>query len=102
MTYRRGQDGEILAEEKDEVPTDKEDGLHRWRKEMELRFLRGEDEEFEYGKIDGNEEFDDREVEDREVEQKWFEDEEPHWMTENQDPATKEDAIKGQTGIQDF
>ncbi|KAL9122302.1 MAG: hypothetical protein Q9187_001150, partial [Circinaria calcarea] len=48
MTYRRGQDGEILAEEKDDVPINKEDGLRKWRKEMELRFLRGDDEDFEY------------------------------------------------------
>ena len=102
MTYRRGQDGEILAEEKDEVPTDKEDGLRRWRKEMELRFVRGDDVDFDYGKVDGSEEYDDREIEEREEEQKWFEEEEPRWMTGSQDNITTETSIEGQTGVQDF
>ncbi|KAL2043796.1 hypothetical protein N7G274_003315 [Stereocaulon virgatum] len=38
MQYRRDASGEILAEEKDESPMNKKEGMQRWRKEMELRF----------------------------------------------------------------
>lgn len=102
MTYRRGQDGEILAEEKDEVPINKEDGLRKWRKEMELRFLRGDDGDFEYRQVDESEEFDDRGVEEREQEEKWFEEEEPQWVIYNGDQERKREVVEGETGIQDF
>ena len=102
MTYRRGHNGEILAEEKDEVPISKEEGMQRWRKEMELRFLRGDDEDFEYQKVDQSEEFDDRGVEEREQEEKWFEDEEPQWMLDQEEVGRKTEAIEGETGRQDF
>jgi len=97
MTYKRGKDGEILAEEKDEVPMTKEEGIQRWRKEMELRFLGGRDADFEYSKVDSSEEYDDRGVEEREEEEKWFDEEDPHWIT---DAAEKH--VEGETGVQDF
>ncbi|MCJ1388688.1 hypothetical protein MMC18_001537 [Xylographa bjoerkii] len=102
MTYKRGADGEILAEEKDEVPTTKEEGLQRWRKQMELRFLGGRDEDFEYPMVDEAEEFDDRGVEEREEEEKWFEEEEPEWVGDAQDDRPQELQVKGETGVQDF
>ncbi|MCJ1248757.1 hypothetical protein MMC30_005976 [Trapelia coarctata] len=97
ITYRRGKDGEILAEEKDEVPMTKEEGMQRWRKEMELRFLGGRDEDFEYSKVDSSEEYDDRGVEEREEEEKWFDEEDPQWITD-----TAEKRVEGETGVQDF
>ena len=100
-TYRRGPNGGIVAEEKDEVPLDKEDGLRRWRQEMELRFLRGADEDFEYQQVDENEEYDDRGTEEREEEEKWFEREEPRWIRREEQESSIE-TIEGETGIQDF
>ena len=60
FTYKRGPDGEVLAEDRDEVPVNKEDGLARWKWEMEARFLRGGDEDFDYNAVDNNPEYDDR------------------------------------------
>lgn len=97
MTYKRGKDGEILAEEKDEVPMTKEEGMQRWRKEMELRFLRGHDDDFEYSMVDRSEEYDDRGVEEREEEEKWFDEEDSQWVTD-----TAEKHVEGETGVQDF
>ena len=102
VTYRRGSNGEILAEEKDEAPIDKEDGMRRWHKEMDLRFLRGDDEDFEYKVVDDNEEYDDRGVEEREEEERWFEEEEPRWVNGRGDTETKDIVVQGETGIQDF
>ena len=103
MRYTRGQDGEIVAEEKDEVPMNKEEGLERWRKEMEAMFLRGEDSDFDYRLVDENEAYDDRGLEEREEEEKWFEEEEPTWIDqlESVESGHKPSPV-GQTGIQDF
>lgn len=97
MTYKRGKDGEILAEEKDEVPMTKEEGMQRWRKEMELRFLEGHDEDFEYSMVDRSESYDDRRVEEREGEEKWFDEEDPQWVID-----LIEKHVEGETGVQDF
>ncbi|MCJ1295213.1 hypothetical protein MMC34_006775 [Xylographa carneopallida] len=102
MSYKPGADGEILAEEKDEVPETKEEGMQRWRKAMELRFLGGRDEDFEYSAVDEGEEFDDRGVEEREEEEKWFEEEEPQWVSNAQDDRSQEPRVEGETGVQDF
>lgn len=97
MRYRRDNNGEIVAEEKDEVPSSKEEGLQRWCKEMELRFLRGDDTDFDYKSVDENDEFDDLTVLEREEQEKYFEDEEPQWTT----PGKAGNEL-GQTGVQDF
>ncbi|KAM0804256.1 coiled-coil domain-containing protein-domain-containing protein, partial [Usnea florida] len=97
MRYRRDASGEIVAEEKDEVPQNKEDGMQRWRKEMELMFLRGDDGDFDYKIVDESEDFDDRGVQEREEEEKWFEKEEPSWIEEKEN-----DGLMGETGVQDY
>ena len=102
ITYRRGSNGEILEEEKDEAPQTKEDGMRRWRKGMDLRFLRGDDEDFEYEVVDDNEEYDDRGVEEREEEEKWFEEEEPRWVSGMGGSEVINVVVEGETGIQDF
>ena len=102
MAYRRGADGEILAEERDEVPKDKEDGMQRWKKEMELRFLRAGDEDFDYTLVDENEDLDDRNVLEREEEEKWFEEEEAQWVSSRDGSESRPPAIEGETGVQDF
>jgi len=101
MSYRRGKDGEILAEEQDEVPANKGEGMRRWRKEMELRFLRGQDDDFDYSIVDQSEEYDDRGVEEREEEERWFAEEEPEWVA-GEDGDKSNERIEGETGIQDY
>jgi len=92
VSYLRGSHGEVLPEEEDEVPKSKEEGFERWKFGMTVRFLRGDDEDFDYGAVDGSDELD--EVERREREESWFEGEEPEWV----DEAAK----SGETGVQDF
>ncbi|KAI9812773.1 MAG: hypothetical protein M1827_004529 [Pycnora praestabilis] len=104
MTYKRGPNGEIYPEEKDEVPANKEDGAKRWRREMELRFIRGDDEDFDYEAVDQSEEWDNRAEEDREEEEKYFAQEEPSWVLDDKNAAVGmgQPIVKGETGIQDF
>jgi len=74
----------------------REEGLERWKYEMTMRFLHGQDSDFSYKEVDENEEFDELEI--REEQDKWFEDEEPEWSS---DVASRE-VVAGETGIQDF
>ena len=91
-----------MAEENDEIPKNKDEGMQRWRKEMELAFLRGSDADFDYAEVDGNEEYDDRVVEEREEEERWFEQEEPSWVEEGEQDAENAESLTGQTGVQDY
>ncbi|KAL8938638.1 MAG: hypothetical protein Q9216_003785 [Gyalolechia sp. 2 TL-2023] len=97
MRYRRDGNGEIVAEEKDEVPGSKEEGMERWRKQMELRFLGGEDGDFDYEGVDQGDEFDGVE-EERDREEQWFEEEEE----ESVGIDGKCEELQGETGLQDF
>lgn len=103
-TWRRDDrdtSGDIM-EEKDEVPENKDDGLQRWRKEMELMFLRGADPDFDYKEVDGSEEYDDRAVQEREAEERWFEMEEPSWVEGSKQDVGRAEGLTGQTGVQDY
>ncbi len=103
FTYKRGPSGEILAEDRDEVPANKEEGLARWRWEMEVRFLRGGDDDFDYDLVDNNPEYDDRTTEERDAEEKYFDEQEPEFVEDdNGDTTTKSKELEGETGIQDF
>ena len=95
-------EGDIVAQEKDDIPKSKDEGIQRWRQEMELAFLRGADAEFNYAEIDGNEEYDDRVVQEREAEERWFEQEEPSWVEEGEEDAEHVGGLTGQTGVQDY
>lgn len=94
--YKRGPNGEILEEDKDEIPTSKEDGMARWRWEMEMRFLRGDDNDFDYSTVDDNEEWDDKAQEERDRQDEYFAQEEPSWNLEDDRQPS------GETGVQDF
>lgn len=83
----------MLPEDDDEEPTTREEGWERWKFGMTVRFLRGEDADFEYGGVDARDEED--EVERREREEEWFEGESPGWV----DDEVKGD---GETGVQDY
>ncbi|KAL3477716.1 coiled-coil domain-containing protein-domain-containing protein [Aspergillus californicus] len=104
FSYSRGPNGEILAEDRDEIPLSKEEGEKTWRWEMTIRFLNGEDGDFDYTVVDGNEEYDDL----NEEQERYFDDEEPEWMVENEDPAANGEReeirarLQGETGVQDF
>ncbi|KAJ5619307.1 hypothetical protein N7510_003291 [Penicillium lagena] len=81
LSYARGPDGEILAEDRDEIPSSKEEGEKLWHWEMGLRFLRGDDSDFEYEAVDEDEELDDW----SETQEKYFEEEEPEWLVGDDD-----------------
>ena len=98
FSYTRGPNGEILAEDRDEIPTSKEEGEKQWRWEMTLRFLRGEDTDFDYATVDENDEYDDW----NEEQEKYFDDEEPEWVVEGTDSGDVTSRLQGETGIQDF
>ena len=103
FAYKRGPNGEILAEERDEVPVTKEEGLSRWRWEIETRFVRGGDEDFDYNVVDGNPEYDDRVTEEREAEDRYFDAQEPEFVEgEEGTTRSKSSRLEGETGIQDF
>jgi len=104
LIYRRGPDGEIIAEDSDDIPLSKEDGMKRWRDAMEQRFVRGEDLDFQYTTVDDSETYDDRSIEDREEEERYFAEEEPEWVLDQAGASQGEKPTKleGETGVQDF
>ena len=95
--YSRGPNGEIVAEDRDEVPASKEEGERMWRWEMTIRFLRGYDTDFDYKAVDENDEYDDL----NEAQGRYFDDEEPEWMVEGEG-GDMQSRLQGETGIQDF
>ncbi|KAL2822184.1 coiled-coil domain-containing protein-domain-containing protein [Aspergillus cavernicola] len=98
FSYARGPNGEILAEDRDEIPGSKEEGEKAWRWEMTVRFLSGEDQDFDYTVVDGNDEYDDL----SEEQERYFEDEEPEWVVEAAEGGDVTARLQGETGIQDF
>ena len=99
FTYNRGPQGQIVEEEKDDVPMTKEEGRAWWIDEMTQRFLRGGDADFEYAKlVDGNAKYDDPEQE-RDLQDAYFESMESDF---DSDGEGKEKILTGETGIQDY
>lgn len=98
FTYSRGPNGEILAEDKDEIPKTKEEGLERWRWEMEMRFVKGADTDFDYATVDECDDYDDQ----NEEQEKYFDDEEPEWLVDKDEDGNITGRLQGETGIQDF
>lgn len=104
LIYKRGPNGEIIAEDPDEIPLNKDDGKRRWRDAMEQRFVRGEDTDFQYTTVDDSETYDDRGTEEREEEERYFAEEEPEWVVNGPGPGQGEETTlrEGETGVQDF
>ncbi|OQE21620.1 hypothetical protein PENFLA_c014G08328 [Penicillium flavigenum] len=98
MSYTRGPDGEILAEDRDEIPPNKEEGERLWRWEMGLRFMQGNDTDFDYKTVDENDDYDDHTDE----QDQYFEDEEPEWVVDGTRGNDARPNLQGETGIQDF
>ncbi|CAI7589724.1 unnamed protein product [Penicillium pancosmium] len=98
LSYTRGPDGEILAEDRDDIPASREEGEKSWQWEMGLRFMRGDDPDFDYKAVDENEEYDDL----SEELDKYFEDEEPEWVVDDTRGEDARQKLQGETGVQDF
>lgn len=90
-------------------PETKEEARARWEEFLRDRFVHGGDEEFEYARVDENDEFDVLERKDQE--DAWFDDEDPGWASEEGGEREEDEVgvgggrerkIEGQTGIQDF
>lgn len=104
----------IDADMIEEKPKTKEEGRQRWEEFLRERFVHGGDEEFDYSKVDGNEDLDLMEHRDREEE--WFDDDEPEWADDSDEVDEPDDGdgrgettrpkrervLMGETGIQDY
>lgn len=84
------------------APQDRDEGKVRWCEFLTDRFVRGQDEEFDYDEVDFDDSYD--VMERRDAEDAWFEDEDPSWASEPGDGATERQRTTkvGETGIQDF
>ncbi|OAA74937.1 hypothetical protein LEL_06925 [Akanthomyces lecanii RCEF 1005] len=82
-----------IEETWDQPAESKTHGLELWQAFLTNRFVKGQDEEFDYAAVDGNEEYDG--LARMEAEEQWFDEEEP---------ARVDDAkrLEGETGVQDF
>jgi hypothetical protein len=98
FTYTRGPQGEIREADKDDVPMSKEEGRVWWQDEMTQRFLRGDDDDFDYAKVDASHKYDDPE-EERDIQDAYFDSMESDFDT---DGEGKEKVLTGETGIQDY
>ncbi|KAJ5735624.1 uncharacterized protein N7483_000749 [Penicillium malachiteum] len=98
LSYTRGPNGEILAEDRDDIPSSKEEGEKQWQWEMRLRFMRGDDDDFDYKTVDDNEDYDDR----SEEQDEYFDEEEPEWVVDDLRGENATAQLQGETGIQDF
>ncbi|KAF4119911.1 Coiled-coil domain containing protein (DUF2052) [Geosmithia morbida] len=78
----------------DVTPADREEGIQLWRDFLEYRFVRGQDEDFDYAIVDGDHDLDSLERQDEQ--DSWFDDQEPGWASDT------EHQVHGETGVQDF
>jgi hypothetical protein len=98
FNYSRGPQGQIIEEDKDEKPITKEEGKAWWIDTMTQRFLMGNDDDFDYKKIDTNVKYDDPE-EERDIQEAYFDSMESDFDT---DGEGKEKVLTCETGIQDY
>lgn len=97
FTYSRGPQGQIIEEDKDEVPMTKEEGRAWWIDEMTQRFLSGGDDDFEYKTVDENDKYDDEK--ERDIQDAYFDSMESDF---DSDGEGREKVLTGETGIQDY
>lgn len=81
----------------DQPAEDREAGTRLWRVFLAERFVQGDDEDFDYAAVDGNEDY--GVVARQDALERWFEDEEP---SEEADDAVPGCDRVGETGLQDF
>ncbi|KAK5727133.1 hypothetical protein LTR15_003025 [Elasticomyces elasticus] len=96
IAYQQASDGSITGVEADgdERAASREEGRVRWDDAMRQRFLRGEDDDFEYATVDENDMYDDRSEED----QRQLED----YLAKQDEEFVGEGKPVGETGVQDF
>lgn len=77
------------------------EGRAQWEAFLRDRFIRGEDDDFEYARVDDDDEYD--VLERREREEAWFDAEDPGWVaSDSTADSGEEKVLKGETGVQDF
>jgi len=69
---------------------------------MRERFLRGEDQDFEYEAVDAGEEWDDWETLEEDIRSKYFDEETPEEVQLEGEEGEGVKGLTGQTGVQDF
>ncbi|KAH0497465.1 hypothetical protein TgHK011_004765 [Trichoderma gracile] len=89
-------DGGVGTNAWDAEAENKEHGMQLWHAYLEARFVEGMDEDFDYGQVDDNDQYDTMAIQD--AEDAWFDNEEPSWA----DCASQSPVRRGETGIQDF
>ena len=96
VAYQRAADGSITAVERElgQRAQNKEDGLERWRSAMRLRFIEGNDSDFDYALLDNDDALDDRAEEERTQLEEYLGAEEEQFVGVGEPEA--------QTGVQDF
>lgn len=77
----------------DQEVENKTHGLALWREFLTDRFVKGDDEEFDYATIDSRDDLDT--LQRAEEEEQWYDEEEPSWHEDRKDRH-------GETGVQDF
>lgn len=89
----------------------RDEAYQYWVERMTRRFLDGEDEDFEYSGVDGDDRWDDVRGEERDREESWFDREEEEFVgsSEDGDDSNVKTAVEGkgrrlegETGVQDF
>lgn len=93
---------DLLAPDGRPPPATKEEAQERWLEFLRDRFVRGDDEEFDYRSVDQDADLDALERADEE--DAYFDGEDPSWASdagEQADPGDK-NVREGETGIQDF
>ena len=97
LIYTRAPDGSVVGVEAEveDRARDRQDGELKWREVMELRFLRGDDKDFEYENVDWNDEFDDQDEDRRRGLEEYLDEEVEEFVGDGSSPA-------GETGVQDF
>lgn len=96
LVYQRDASGTITAVEQDEEdrPKSRQEGMDKWKWVMGQRFLRGEDHDFEYNEVDGNDQYNDWAEDTRKRQDEYFDGEEAEFIGEGRN--------MGETGVQDF
>jgi hypothetical protein len=105
---------EIDAALADEKPATKQQGYAAWQAYLRERFVMGRDEDFDYAKVDQNEDLD--ALADRDREEAYFDEQEPEWASDSDSDSfnggineagqprkpKRERVLLGETGLQDY
>lgn len=87
----------------DQPVSDREQGLELWREFLEFRFVHGQDDDFDYTRVDQDQDLD--VLEHQDAEDDWYDEEEPSWVDDNGSDTRMNgnDPLRtGETGIQDY